>query len=424
MNDPELTRRTVLTTGGGAAAGLALGGQFVPRAVAADQPSSGAATISGTVFEDRSAAGRRQAGDPGLADVLVSNGRDVVRTDADGPLQVCPSTTRRPSSSSSRRATASRTIPTISRSSPTSTSPAARRPVCRCVFRGIEPTGPLPAALDFPLRKTPEPQAFEVILFTDPQPESQIELDYVRDAVIGGVVGTKAAFGMTTGDLMFDDLSLYDRYNRMIGQIGVPWYHIGGNHDINYESLDGRYARETFKRHYGATYYAFEYGQVLFVMLDNVDYLGTDPSHPAGAGRYEGRIGDKQRAFVANLLAQTADSSARRHRHAYSFAQLSRSQRCFRQHDRPHRAFQAPRRPQGAEPVRPHAHDRTSLFRPGGRRHRCEPASSPRDDGRIGFVVERASGQAWHRRRGQSRRQVRTAIMCCRSTATAPRHAS
>jgi hypothetical protein len=41
---------------------------------------------------------------------------------------------------------------------------------------------------------------------------------------------------MTTGDIMFDDLSLYPRLNRIIGQIGISWYNIRGNHDLNYEA--------------------------------------------------------------------------------------------------------------------------------------------------------------------------------------------
>ena len=44
---------------------------------------------------------------------------------------------------------------------------------------------------------------------------------------------------------MFDDLSLYPRLNRIIGQIGVPWYNIGGNHDLNFEAPDARiFARD------------------------------------------------------------------------------------------------------------------------------------------------------------------------------------
>jgi len=41
-------------------------------------------TVSGTVYENRSGGQRRAPSDPGIAGVLVSNGREVVRTDAGG----------------------------------------------------------------------------------------------------------------------------------------------------------------------------------------------------------------------------------------------------------------------------------------------------------------------------------------------------
>jgi hypothetical protein len=154
------------------------------------------------------------------------------------------------------------------------------------------------------LRKVDEPQTFDVIVFTDPQPESMAEVDFIRDDVVNGLIGTKAAFGMTTGDIMFDDLSMYPRVNRIIGQIGLPWYNIGGNHDFNFEAPNAKYSRETFKRTYGPNYYAFEYGGALFLMLDNVDYLGFDPTTPRGGGKYEGRLGQKQLTFIANVLKE------------------------------------------------------------------------------------------------------------------------
>ena len=52
------------------------------------------------------------------------------------------------------------------------------------------------------------------------------------------LLGAGAAFGMTLGDLAFDDLSIYPRLNRMVGRLGVPWWTIGGNHDLDYEAPD------------------------------------------------------------------------------------------------------------------------------------------------------------------------------------------
>ena len=65
-------------------------------------------------------------------------------------------------------------------------------------------------------------------MFTDPQPESDVEVDFIREDVIEALAGTKAQFGLTSGDIMFDDLSLYDRYNAIIGTIGLPWWNVGG----------------------------------------------------------------------------------------------------------------------------------------------------------------------------------------------------
>jgi hypothetical protein len=147
-----------------------------------------------------------------------------------------------------------------------------------------------------------------VLVFTDPQPESAAEVDFIRDDVVAGLIGNHAAaFGITAGDIMFDDLSLYPRLNGIIGQIGVPWYNIGGNHDLNFEAPDARYWRETFKRTFGPPSYAFEYGGALFLMLDNVDYLGADAARPYSAGLYEGRIGERQLAFIANVLKESCE---------------------------------------------------------------------------------------------------------------------
>ena len=60
--------------------------------------------------------------------------------------------------------------------------PAGSPPALRLRYRGIDPTGALPNAVDFPLTKADEPQKFDVILFTDPQPESPAEVDFIRNS--------------------------------------------------------------------------------------------------------------------------------------------------------------------------------------------------------------------------------------------------
>ena len=84
-------------------------------------------------------------------------------------------------------------------------------------FAGVAPTGPLPASIDFALHRKDEPAQFDAVLFTDPQPESLHEVGYIRDDVVSVVDASQAAFGITHGDIMFDDLSYYPRYNRIVG---------------------------------------------------------------------------------------------------------------------------------------------------------------------------------------------------------------
>ncbi len=241
--------------------------------------------------------------------MLVSNGRDVAVTGADGrytlPLPdaatifvVKPAGFMPPLDPATN-------LPRFYRLYQPQGSPAS----LNLLFEGIAPTGPMPASLDFPLKRQDEPNAFDVVLVTDPQPETEAEVDFVREDLIEALAHTDAKFGLTAGDVMFDDLSLYPRFNAIIGTIGLPWWTIGGNHDLNFEAPNRTYSRETFKRVYGPNYYAFFYGPTLFLMLDNVDYLGPDPAKPRGSGKYEGRFDEAQLDFVRNVLAHTPDDT-------------------------------------------------------------------------------------------------------------------
>jgi hypothetical protein len=292
----EFSRRDALfVAAGGVAAVLT-----TPGAARADT-----ATVSGLVFEDKDGSGKPGPGNSGLAGVLVSNGKDIAVTDADGrytlPLPeeavifvIKPAGFMPPVDPATN-------LPRFYRLHQPDGSPAS----LNLTFAGVPPTGPLPPSVDFALRRLDEPTAFEVVLFTDPQPESDVEVDFIREDVIEALAGTKAQFGLTSGDIMFDDLSLYDRYNAIIGTIGLPWWNVGGNHDLNFEAPDRQRSRETFKRVFGPNYYAFFYSQTLFLMLDDVDYLGTDKTKPHGEGVYEGRLDATQLEFVRNVLTHT-----------------------------------------------------------------------------------------------------------------------
>ena len=258
---------------------------------------------TGVVFRDDDGDGRRSPREPGLVDVRVSNGREVVLTDADGRYAI---------------AAGDEAVLFITKPAGYATpvdanmlpqfyyvhQPAGSPPGLR--YPGIPPTGPLPDAVNFPLRERPEPSLFQAILFADTQPQTEKELDYIRDEVVAELIGTEAVFGMTMGDIAYDDLSLLPRLNSIIAQIGVPWRNVPGNHELNLMAAHDRHSLETFKRIYGPPYYAFEYGDAVFFVLDNIFYQGggeVTADNVRGNGGYVAKFDERQLHWLANELA-------------------------------------------------------------------------------------------------------------------------
>jgi calcineurin-like phosphoesterase family protein len=256
---------------------------------------------SGSVFEDRNGNGRRRPGDRGIADILVSNGREVVKTDEDGRWRLpvadgdCLFVIKPPNWATPIGPGG---VPQFSYLHQPQGSPRDTD----YLYRGVAPTGALPSSIDFPLRGQDEHTQFEALLLADTQPEDEMELAYLREDIIASLIGRSAAFAINHGDVVADDLSLYPRYLELLGTTGIPWHHVPGNHDLNWEARDDAHSRETWKRTFGPRHYAFQYAQATFILLDNVYYFGRGTVGPR-SGSYCGRIGESQLGFVRGLLA-------------------------------------------------------------------------------------------------------------------------
>lgn len=286
-----------------AIAACLLAGSFVAPARAETEAETEAERARGHVFHDRDGDGLRGPDEPGLAGVRVSDGRHVTTTDDAGrwSLEVDEAAVifvTKPKGFATP--VNARMLPRFHYLHRPKGSPPGLR------YAGIAPTGPLPEAIDFPLRAQDEPEKFSVILFADTQPQTSEELDYIRDDVVSELIGTPARFGMTLGDIAYDDLSLLPRLASVIAQIGIPWYNVPGNHELNFLAPDDRQSLETFQRIYGPPYYSFEYADAHFVVLDNIVYEGhgqAKPDDPRGRAGYEARIDEVQLAWLEQDLA-------------------------------------------------------------------------------------------------------------------------
>lgn len=256
--------------------------------------SLSAKTLKGTVFHDLNKNLKFDKGEPGIPNVLVSNQRDVVKTNKKGQYKIkvydeCVFFITKPSGY--QTTIDENNLPQFYYIHQPKGSPQLK-------YQIVNPTGKLPKKLNFPLFRIAEPDTFDVLVFGDPQPRDNQEISYIRDDVIAELIGTKATLGITLGDIMYDNLSLYNRYNKVVSQIGIPFYNVAGNHDRNYDASDDTHSLETFKSYFGPNYYSFEYGKVHFIVLDDVVHF-FEKDKP----KYKGKLTEKQLEWLKNDIS-------------------------------------------------------------------------------------------------------------------------
>ena len=165
-------------------------------------------------------------------------------------------------------------------------------------YEGVPPTGKLPESIDFALLPLERKDRFKILVFGDPQPYTKEEVDFFYRGIVSELVNVKGvSFGLSLGDLVGDDLDLFPAYKEAVKEIGVPWYNVIGNHDINYDAQSDLLSDETYERHFGAASYAFNHGMVHFIILDDVLY----PDPRDGEGYWAGFRKD-QLTFIENDL--------------------------------------------------------------------------------------------------------------------------
>ena len=182
-------------------------------------------------------------------------------------------------------------------------------------FGGIEPTGSLPQAINFPVIPDDVGDKFQCLAFGDAQPYTNTEISYVRQTagrMLASRDNSNTECLIFEGDVMGDDLSLYPRFKQIIAVGGVPQYFVGGNHDLDFDAESDQHSFDTFRREWGPEYYSFDIGKVHFVVLDNVRYPcnGVD-DHAfcdlSAKPTYNGVIHDRQLEWLRNDLANVPE---------------------------------------------------------------------------------------------------------------------
>jgi hypothetical protein len=276
-----------------------------------DYSAETAETIRGSVYIEANSNNRRDRIEAGIAGVSVSNGCDVVQTDAGGnyriaihPTQILfiskPAEFDVPVDEYNVPQFFYKHYPDGTPTQIAGTSVVWEWPV-------IEATGPLPSFINFGLiRREHSDTEFTAHGFADTQAKFELSQDMLREELINPLIGNPYGvdFGITVGDVVYDNLALYDRHKAMMGLMDIPQWYLPGNHDINFKSPNGVFANETFKSHFGPTYYSFNHGNVHFVALNNVQYAGDGKEF--GNSGYRGFIPENQLKWLEQDLANVS----------------------------------------------------------------------------------------------------------------------
>ena len=218
------------------------------------------AIVTGTVFEDRNASGTQDAGEPGLKDIVRSDGEQVLRCDQDGRFRFSIRFDENPHH---------RFV--------VLTRPTGFRPTRGFFVRIPFDETDVQYSISFGLTRDPASAEREFWFmtasdsqFTNIEQMIPIAKDYAQvTSAPGG-----PAFLTTAGDLTMNGSQFeWDMYDYIRGSSAIPVYEGFGGHDGN--CLDPR-CTVSFEQRIGPPYYSWNYGGVHFLQLvSETGYLRT-----------------------------------------------------------------------------------------------------------------------------------------------------
>jgi hypothetical protein len=253
------SRRHFLRTTAGAGLGLALADKiladpFRPLLAATEQRSF--LKVHGAV----------RAGGKGLANVVVSDGVSAVATDSDGAFMLTADSANR----------------FVFLSLPSGYDVPVSSFGTAALFREIpgRTAGDVTMQWDLtPSASTDERHGF--LFLADPQMLDAADVGSFDAETIPDVIETRTRlgslplFGVSCGDIMFEHLEFYPGYEQAVQRTGIPFFQVAGNHDVNNTAQTDETSVETFTGRFGPANYSFNRGEIHYVVLDDVLWIGN-----------------------------------------------------------------------------------------------------------------------------------------------------
>ena len=265
-------------------------------------------TLEGVVFEDSNKNSKQDANEPGLPNVTVSNSRDVVTTDGQGRYEL-PAFENMTAFVTQPRGfqvpVDENNVAQFSYIHLPEGSPKLK-------YGGIAPTGELPAAVNFPLTRSAATQSpnQSCAIGADVQTYNQKEVEYARKGAFADLAARTDYTGcgaLFIGDLVGNDLSLFAQTRELTSMLNGPARFLPGNHDIDFDSLDGVHEFDTYRAQFGPEYYSYDTGKTHVVALSTIEY---PTKVPAKRSDYTYQLGKQQLEWLRADIAKVPKNKA------------------------------------------------------------------------------------------------------------------
>lgn len=211
----------------------------------------------------------------GIAGVVVNNGFNFTRTDSKGVWSLQTDTTE---------------SKFVSISTPATYTLPQREGLADGFYVSVKDLTSANGTYDFVIEKRGRvTDSFHYIVISDPQVRNAREMkrwrqETVKDltVLIDSLKQSKEVVGMTLGDLVFDQMQLFDEYKTSLKNTGATFFQCIGNHDIDlrYQDLHNMekgtpvYGEMVYNSYFGPTDYSFNVGEAHVITMKNLNYMG------------------------------------------------------------------------------------------------------------------------------------------------------
>ena len=111
----------------------------------------------------------------------------------------------------------------------------------------------------------------------------------------------RPVYGISLGDLVHNDMSLYPTYCAGIADFDFPVFSVIGNHDHVQNAATDREAVKKFEEYLGPTCYSVELCELHFIFLDNI-VMKNNTLDPNNVGAYSDGLSDEAYSWLCNDL--------------------------------------------------------------------------------------------------------------------------